>query len=48
MTSRRRTEFTAFVLDLMDFVEESIRETLECDPSRIAAIGEAQGRRIRL
>jgi len=43
MTSRRRTEFSAFVLDLLDFIEEKIREALQDESSRQAAIGEAGG-----
>jgi hypothetical protein len=39
----RRVEFAAFVLDLMDFVEEKIGEAVESEPSRFAAIGEAAG-----
>lgn len=39
----RRTEFAAFALDLLDFVEEKIGEAMENEPSRIAAIGEAAG-----
>jgi hypothetical protein len=39
----RRTEFAAFVLDLLDFIEEKIQEAMENEPSRIAAIGEAAG-----
>lgn len=42
MTSRR-TEFAAFVLDLLDFIEEKIREALANEPSRPAAIAEADG-----
>ena len=38
-----RTEFSAFVLDLLDFLEEKIAEALETEPSRVAAIGEAAG-----
>jgi hypothetical protein len=33
----RRTEFAAFVLDLLDFVEEKIGEAMENEPSRVAA-----------
>ena len=43
MTSRR-TEFTDFVLDLLDFMEEKLREALEDDASRIGAVGEAAAR----
>ena len=38
-----RTEVAAFVLDLMDFIEEKIVEAMENEPSRVAAIGEAAG-----
>jgi hypothetical protein len=41
MASRRRAEFAAFVFDLVDFIEERIREALNSEPSRVAAIGEA-------
>jgi hypothetical protein len=41
MTSPRRTDFATFILDLMDFIEEKIREAVETEASRIAAIGEA-------
>ncbi|WP_375778882.1 hypothetical protein ACE103_07385 [Bradyrhizobium sp. ma5] len=43
MTSRRRTEFAAFVLDLLDFIEEKIQEALDDETSRAAAVGEAAG-----
>jgi hypothetical protein len=43
MTSRRRTEFAAFVLDLLDFIEEKMREALDDETSRAAAVGEAAG-----
>lgn len=43
MTSRRRTEFAAFVLDLMDFIEEKIGEAMDNESSRAAAIAEAAG-----
>jgi hypothetical protein len=43
LVTLRRTEFTAFVLDLMDFIEEKIMEALENEPSRFAAIGESAG-----
>ena len=43
MTSQRRTDFTAFVLDLMDFIEERIREALDDEGSRVGAIAEAGG-----
>jgi hypothetical protein len=38
-----RTEFSAFVLDLLDFLEEKIGEALETEATRFAAIGEAAG-----
>ena len=38
-----RTDFTAFILDLLDFMEEKIAEALETEDSRIGAIGEAAG-----
>jgi hypothetical protein len=43
MTPARRTDFVAFVLDLLDFIEEKIGEAMETDTSRVAAIGEAAG-----
>jgi hypothetical protein len=43
MKSARRTDFTAFVLDLLDFIEEKIREAIDDESSRPAAIGEAAG-----
>lgn len=43
MTSRRRTEFAAFVLDLLDFMEEKIGEAMNDESSRTAAIAEAAG-----
>ncbi|MCK1463455.1 hypothetical protein IVB34_35140 [Bradyrhizobium sp. 2] len=39
----RRTEFEAFVLDLADFIEEKVREALDDEECRTAAIGEAAG-----
>lgn len=38
MTSTRRTEFADFVADLLDFIEEKIREAIENETSRPAAI----------
>jgi hypothetical protein len=38
-----RTEFSAFVLDLLDFLEEKIAEAVGAESSRAAAIGEAAG-----
>jgi hypothetical protein len=43
MPSNRRTEFASFVLDLLDFMEEKIREARDDESSRPAAIGEAGG-----
>jgi hypothetical protein len=42
MTSRC-TEFAAFVLDLMNFIEEKVREAIESEEPRRAAIAEAGG-----
>jgi len=33
--SRRRTEFAAFVLDLLDFIEETLGEAINDEASRI-------------
>jgi len=43
MPSNRRTDFTAFVLDLLDFMEEKIHEAVDDERSRPAAISEAAG-----
>ena len=43
MTSDRRTDFAAFVLDLLDFMEEKIREAIDDEVSRAGAIAEAAG-----
>lgn len=43
MTSHRRTEFAAFVRDLLDFMEKKIAEALETEDSRIGAIAAAAG-----
>jgi hypothetical protein len=43
MTPARRTDFVAFVLDLLDFIQEKIGEAMETETSRVAAIGEAAG-----
>jgi len=43
MTPTRRTEFTPFVLDLLDFMEEKIREAVADEASRAGAIAEAAG-----
>jgi hypothetical protein len=43
MTTTRRTEFVPFVLDLIDFMNEKIREAIGDEDSRAAAVGEAAG-----
>ncbi|SIN82780.1 hypothetical protein SAMN05443247_00012 [Bradyrhizobium erythrophlei] len=43
MPSNRRTEFAPFVLDLLDFMEEKIREAIDNESSRPAAVSEAAG-----
>jgi hypothetical protein len=43
MTSTRHTEFTLFVLDLLDFMEEKISQGLKDDASRVGAISESAG-----
>jgi hypothetical protein len=43
MTSTRHTEFTPFVLDLLDFMEEKIREAVADEASRAGAISETAG-----
>lgn len=43
MTSNRRIDFAAFVLYLLDFIEEKIRDATDDESSRPAAIGEAAG-----
>ena len=43
MTTRRRAELAAFVLDLLDFIEEKIAEAITDERSRVAAVGEAAG-----
>lgn len=43
MTTQRRTDFTAFVLDLLDFIEERIREAIDDEASRFAALSDAAG-----
>lgn len=39
----RLTDFADFVLDLLDFMEEKLREALADENSRVAAIGEGAG-----
>jgi hypothetical protein len=43
MTSQRHTEFAPFVLDLLDFMEEKLREAIADDASRSGAVREAAG-----
>jgi hypothetical protein len=43
MTPNRRTEFAPFVLDVLDFMEEKIREALTDETSQVSAIAEAAG-----
>lgn len=44
VTTARRSEFALFVLDLRDFMEEKIREAIDDESSRPAAIGAHHGR----
>jgi hypothetical protein len=43
MAFDRRTDFTGFILDLLDFMEEKIHEAIDDESSRPAATGEAAG-----
>jgi hypothetical protein len=43
MPSTRHTEFTPFVLDLLDFMEEKPREAIADEAPRAAAVSEAVG-----
>ena len=43
MPSTRRTEFTPFILDLLDFMEEKLREAIADAPSQAGAVSEATG-----
>jgi hypothetical protein len=43
MTFTRHTEFTPFILDLVDFMEEKIREAVADEASRAGAVAEAAG-----
>jgi hypothetical protein len=43
MTPHRHTEFTPFVLDLLDFMQEKIREAVTEEASQAGAIAEATG-----
>jgi hypothetical protein len=42
MTSRR-TEFADFILDLLDFMEEKLREAQQDEASRVGAVNDAAG-----
>jgi hypothetical protein len=41
MPSTRHTEFAPFVLDLLDFMEEKLREAIAIEASRAGAVSEA-------
>jgi hypothetical protein len=43
MTSQRHTEFVPFVLDLLDFIEEKLREAIADEVSCTGAVSEAAG-----
>jgi hypothetical protein len=43
MTSQRHTKFAPFVLDLLDFIEEKLREATANEVSRTGAVSEAAG-----
>jgi hypothetical protein len=43
MTSRRHTEFAPFVLDLLDFMQEKLREAIADEASQAGAVSEAAG-----
>jgi hypothetical protein len=43
MPSSRHTEFTPFVLDLLDFMEERLREAIADEASQAGAASEAAG-----
>jgi hypothetical protein len=43
MTSPRHTEFSPFVLDLLDFIEEKLREAIANDASQAGAVSAAAG-----
>src|SRR5450755_3475013 len=43
MTSSRHTEFAPLLLDVLDFLEEKIREAVEDESFRAGAISEAAG-----
>jgi hypothetical protein len=43
MTTTRRTELAPFLLDLLDFMEEKIREAMADQSSQVGAVSEAAG-----
>ena len=43
MTTTRRTALAPFLLDLLDFMEEKIREAMADETSQVGAISEAAG-----
>jgi hypothetical protein len=43
MTTARRTELAPFLLDLLDFMEEKIREAMADQSSQVGAVSEAAG-----
>jgi hypothetical protein len=43
MTTTRRTALAPFLLDLLDFMEEKIREAMADEASQVGAISEAAG-----
>jgi hypothetical protein len=43
MPSPRHTEFAPFVLDLVAFIEEKLREAIADEASQAGAVGEAAG-----
>jgi hypothetical protein len=43
MPSTRHTEFAPFVLDLLDFMEEKLREAIADEASQAGAVSEAAG-----
>jgi hypothetical protein len=43
MPSPRHTEFAPFVLDLLDFIEEKLREAIADEANQAGAVSEAAG-----
>ncbi len=43
MPSTRHTEFAPFVLDLLDFIEEKLREAIADETCQAGAVSEAAG-----